>query len=189
MDTAMITQQEAEDTLYIQSEHVLHVVESFKKGNLDLYPVESHFGLRITFTNYKQAIARLSSIYNHRQEFLNDYIAKTERDLQTSLANLQGKERERKRSMGIDIPNEPDNKPEIQDFEVESSNDNEGVKRRKLILQKRRGKEDLPSITPSEKEKSKQLAISILRNSYYYPIYRFSTPFFKNIFMNLNMTH
>lgn len=169
MEYFFVTWQEVSDTQYIHSEHVLadvKTVEDYCAANqANSVPAT----LMVTYRNYLQATERLRAVQVARCADVNKWADGVRRELQkcedadrVALASRQGAERELKRSRGEEVPEEPETKPTVGDFEVGSSTDGEGAKRRKAILEARnpKGQKDqLPSASVESKERIRKAAV------------------------------
>lgn len=169
MEYFFVTWQEVSDNKYVNSEHVLEVVKTVN----DYYTADRGndvpLALRITYKNYCAATERIRDVQVARCAFLKKKaeediheLHKCEIKAQVARANREGAVRELKRFRGEKVPEEPETTPEVGDFEVQSSTDGEGVKRRKAILKARNHKEQrdqLPSASTEDKERIRKTAV------------------------------
>lgn len=177
----LITSQEVQDEAHVKSQAVLTSVKlvndyfgAEKEGTPFHIPdahMKPHF---FVYRNFSEAARRLSAIYDQRTAVLNEladeHTARAKkarlaavREVEISLAVMEGAERERKRARGEAVPEEPPQPQQVADFEVESSADGEGVKRRKTMLEQRKNNgrtHDLPSATLFEKDKLREQAVA-----------------------------
>ena len=175
----LVTAQEIADEKYVRSPTVLKSVklvndyvtatQTGKDPEIPRGVAQLHF---VTFQNFNNAFTRLQKLYDLRAKNLKraeeklKEAARKSADASTRLnAMVEGNARAAKRARGEFVPEATP--PQIDDFEVESTTDGEGERRRKTILRKRRGEvedeNELPTAGLWPKEQRRRQAVRDLR--------------------------
>jgi hypothetical protein len=164
----IITQTEADDMEYIGRPFVIDCVQRVNEfltakdeGKPLPFPESTIGAFLVTYKNYKEAVNRIRALSDKRAAVFDEWdqeiacnLERLKRELEIAKADLDGHERECKRARGETVPEAPPAPPVVADSEVASSADAEGARRRKAILQERKGKavDDLPSAPVMEKK-------------------------------------